>query len=51
MKNHTNTTMTARSGLALALALAIWSPVHGLSLKPAKGKTMMAAPMMESARK
>jgi hypothetical protein len=47
MKNQTNTTLAIRSSLALALALAIWSPVHAQSPEPSKGKTMGAATMME----
>ncbi|MEO8598117.1 MAG: hypothetical protein ABI759_32655, partial [Candidatus Solibacter sp.] len=47
MRNQTNTTLAIRSSLALALALAVWSPVHAQSPEPAKGKTMTAATMME----
>ncbi len=47
MKNQTNTALGIRSGLALALALAIWSPVHAQSPEPAEGKTVTAARMME----
>ena len=46
MKNQTNTTLI-RSGLALALALAIWSPAHAQSTEPAKGQAMTAASMMK----
>jgi predicted component of type VI protein secretion system len=47
MKNQTNTTPVIRSGFALALALAIWSPAHAQSTEPAKGQAMTAAAMME----
>ena len=51
MKNQTNTTFVIRSSLALALALAIWSPVHAQSPEPTEGKTMTAATMMERCQK
>ena len=41
MKNQTNTNLVIRSSLALALALAIWSPVQARSAEPAIGKMMM----------
>jgi hypothetical protein len=47
MKNQTKTTFATRSSLALALALAIWSPVHAQSPTPAEGKSMTKATMME----
>ena len=47
MKNQTNTNLVIRSSLALALALAIWSPVQARSAEPAEGKMMMEAKMME----
>lgn len=47
MKNQTNTNLAIRSSLALALALAIWSPVHAQSVTPKQGKSMMEVPMME----
>ncbi len=47
MKNQTNTNLVIRSSLALALALAIWSPVQAQSAEPAKGKKMTEAKMME----
>ena len=50
MKNQTHTTLI-RSGLALALALAIWSPVRAQTPEPAEGKTMTAATMMERCQK
>ncbi len=46
MKNLTNTNLIIRSSLALALALAIWSPVQGRSAEPADGKMMMQGKMM-----
>ena len=47
MKNQTNTNLVIRSSLALALALAIWSPVQARSAEPAEGKMMTEAKMME----
>ena len=47
MKNHTHTTLVIRSSLALALALAIWSPAQVHAAEPAKGKKMTEAKMME----
>jgi hypothetical protein len=47
MKDKTNTNLVIRSSVALALALAIWSPVHAQSLDPAEGKTMTATTMMQ----
>src|ERR1035438_9910281 len=47
MKSQTNGSLAIRSSLALALALALWSPVHARSPEPAKGKTMTADTMME----
>jgi hypothetical protein len=41
MKKQTNTNFIIRSSLALALALAIWSPVQARSAEPAIGKMMM----------
>ena len=35
------------SGLALALALAIWSPLQAQTVEPQQAKSMMAAPMMD----
>ncbi len=47
-QNMNNQTKFAiRSGLALALALAIWSPLQAQTAEPQQVKTMMAAPMME----
>ena len=47
MKNQTNTNLVIRSSLALALALALWSPVQAPSAEPAEGKMMTEANMME----
>ena len=47
MKNQTNTNLVIRSSLALALALALWSPVQARSAEPAEGKVMTEAKMME----
>jgi hypothetical protein len=47
MKNQTNTNLAIRSGLALALAMAIWSPVRAQAPEPAEGKKMTEAAMME----
>src|ERR1017187_6996169 len=46
MKNHTNTNLAIPSGLALALALAVWSPVQAQSPGPADGKHMTEGSMM-----
>jgi hypothetical protein len=46
MKNQTNTNLVIRSSLALALALAIWSPVRARSAEPAEGKVMAEGKMM-----
>ena len=47
MKNQTHTNPLIRSSLALALALAIWTPVQSQSAEPAEGKKMMEGKMME----
>ena len=47
MKNQTNTNLGIRSCLALALALAICSPVQTRSAEVAEGKVMTEAKMME----
>ncbi len=47
MKNQTTTTLIIRSGLVLALALAIWTAVQARSAEAAEGKEMTAAKMME----
>ncbi len=46
MKNQTNTNLAIRLGFALALALAIWSPVQAQDAAPAKGKMAMDDKMM-----
>ena len=51
MNNQTNTNLVIRSSLALALALAIWSPVQARSDEPAEGKNMTVAKMMERCQK
>ena len=40
MKNQRNTNLVICSGLALALALVIWSPVQALSAQPVDGNMM-----------
>jgi len=47
MKLQTPTALITRSSIALALALAIWSPVQAQSAAPTEGKKMMAGKMME----
>jgi len=47
MKLQTPTALIIRSSIALALALAIWSPVQAQSAAPTEGKKMMAGKMME----
>lgn len=47
MKKQTHTNLLIRSSLALALALAIWTPVQSQSAEPAEGKKMMEGKMME----
>jgi rubrerythrin len=47
MKNQTRTKLVIRSILALALALAIWSPFQSSSAGPAEEQTMMRARMKE----
>jgi hypothetical protein len=47
MKTQTKTNLFIRSSLALALALAIWSPVQVQSAEPAEGKSMTEATMMK----
>jgi len=55
MNTHTNTPRIIRSGLALALALTVWSPIQSRSEEPAKekmkmeGKKMMGGKMMTDA--
>jgi len=47
MKSQTKTNLVIRSSLALALALAVLSPVQARSAEPAEGKVMTEAKMME----
>jgi uncharacterized protein HemX len=47
MKKQTHTNILIRSSLALALALAIWTPIQSQSAEPAEGKMMTEAKMME----
>jgi hypothetical protein len=47
MKTQTHTNLIIRSSLALALALAIWSPVQAQSAEPAEKKMMDGKMMME----
>lgn len=47
MKNQTKANIVVRSSLALALALAIWSPIQARSAEPVAGKNMTEAKMME----
>ena len=47
MKKQTHTNLLIRSSLALALALAIWSPVPARSAESAEGEKMTEAKMME----
>jgi hypothetical protein len=50
MKSQTNTNLVIRSTLALAVALAIWSPVRAQSAEPAEGKSLTQATMMKRCR-
>ena len=47
MKNKSNRNIVICSGLALALALTIWSPALSQSAEPMEGKMMMDGKMME----
>jgi len=47
MKKQTKTNLALRFSVALAMALAIWSPVHAQSEEPAEGKMMMKGKMMQ----
>ena len=47
MKNQTNTKLIVRSSLALALALAVWSPAQAQSAEPAKAGNMTKAKMIK----
>jgi hypothetical protein len=46
MNQQINTHLLIRSSLALALALAIWSPLKAQSAEPAEGKKMAEGKMM-----
>src|ERR1035437_562525 len=46
MQNQTNRNRVIRSSLALALALAIWSPIRSQSAEPVDGKMMMGGKMV-----
>lgn len=48
MKTSADTKLAIHSLIALALALAIWSPVHAQSAEPPEGKLMMKGEMMGS---
>ena len=50
MKNQTHTNLLIRSSLALAMTLAIWSPVQSQSAEPAEAKKMEGK-MMEGCEK
>ena len=50
MKNQTHTNLLIRSSLALAMTLAIWSPVQSQSAEPAEAK-QMEGKMMEGCEK
>ena len=47
MKKQTNTNLIIRSCVAVALALAIWSPVQVRSAEPTDGKMMMDTNMTQ----
>ena len=47
MKTLTHPNLVIRSGLILALALVVWSPVQAQSAAPAEGKMMKDDKMME----
>lgn len=47
IQKHNQTNLIIRSSLALALALAMWSPVQAQSTEPAEGKKMMEGKMMD----
>lgn len=51
MTTQLNTNLFIRSSLALALALAIWSPVQARSAESAEGKNMTEDPMTERCQK
>ena len=47
MNNQTQTSLLLRSGLTLALALILWSPIESQAAEPAMGKTMAGDNMMD----
>jgi len=47
MKTETQSKIITRSGIALALALAIWSPAPLQAAEPTMGKTMAGDKMMD----
>ena len=51
MNQHTNTNLVLRSGLAIALALTLWSPVQAQSADPAEEKTKMEGKTMMGGKK
>ena len=50
MKQQTNTALVMCTGLALALTLAIWSPIRARAAEPAGGEVMTEATMMEQCK-
>src|SRR5665213_85653 len=48
MKQQNNSHLLIRSSLALALAVALWSPVQVRSAEPADGEMMMGGKMMSA---
>ena len=50
MKQQTNTALVMCAGLALALTLAIWSPIRAQAAEPADGEVMTEATMMEQCK-
>ena len=51
MKNLTSSSPFFRISLALALALALWSPARAETDEPSNGKTKMESKMMECCQK
>ena len=51
MNQHTDTNLVLRSGLAIALALTLWSPVQAQSADPAEEKTKMEGKTMMGGKK
>ncbi len=50
LQKHNQTNLIIRSGLALAFALAVCSPVLAQSDKPTEGKELMKSEMMEGCK-